>query len=109
MSTLLTSFDFTSQMRAAAVGERDVDGVSFGVQLADDGWSPDRIQDAQAEVIKELRAEHGNPLPEKMRLAVQTFLNTTFAGFSHPFCPIKRMAVRRFPSTVIRYSNHSLN
>jgi diguanylate cyclase (GGDEF)-like protein len=70
-------------MRAAAVGERDVDGVSFGVQLADDGWSPDRIQDAQAEVIKELRAEHGNPLPEKMRLAVQTFLNTTFAGFSH--------------------------
>lgn len=83
MSTSLTSFDFTSQMRAAAVGERDVDGVSFGVQLADDGWSPDRIQDVQAEVIKELRAEHGNPLPEKMRLAVQTFLSTTFAGFSH--------------------------
>ena len=83
MSTSLTSLDFTSQMRAVAVGERDVDGVSFGVQLADDGWSPDRIQDVQTEVIKELRVEHGSPLPEKMRLAVQTFLSTTLAGFSH--------------------------
>ena len=64
MSTSLTSLDFTSQMRAVAVGERDVDGVSFGVQLADDGWSPDRIQEVQTEVIKELRVEHGNPLPE---------------------------------------------
>ena len=70
-------------MRAAAVGERDVDGVSFGVQLADDGWSPDRIQEVQTEVIKELRLEHGAPLPEKMRLAAQTFLSTTLAGFSH--------------------------
>ena len=83
MSTSLTSLDFTSQMRAVAVGERDVDGVSFGRQLADDGWSPDRIQDIQTEVIKELRVEHGSPLPEKMRLAVQTFLSTTLAGFSH--------------------------
>jgi diguanylate cyclase (GGDEF)-like protein len=83
MSNSLTSLDFTSQMRAAAVGERDVDGVSFGVQLADDGWSPDRIQEVQTEVIKELRLEHGAPLPEKMRLAAQTFLSTTLAGFSH--------------------------
>ena len=90
MSTSLTSFDFTSKMRAAAVGERDVDGVSFGVQLADDGWSPDRIQDAQAEVIKELQAEHGDPLPEKIRLAAQTFLSTTLAGFSHRLLSDKR-------------------
>jgi diguanylate cyclase (GGDEF)-like protein len=83
MSNSLTSLDFTSQMRAAAVGERDVDGVSFGEQLADDGWTPEKIQDIQKEVLKDLRVEHSNPLPEKMRLAVQTFLSTTLAGFSH--------------------------
>ena len=103
MSTSLTSFDFTSQMRAAAVGERDVDGVSFGVQLADDGWSPDRIQDVQAEVIKELRAEHGNPLPEKMRLAVQTFLSTTLAGFSH-----RLLSDKRDGSKATSFDSHSL-
>ena len=57
MSNLLTSLDFISQMRAAAVGERDVDGVSFGEQLADDGWTPEKIQDIQKEVLKEVQKE----------------------------------------------------
>jgi diguanylate cyclase (GGDEF)-like protein len=70
-------------MHAAAVGERDVDGVVFGGQLAAARWRPEDIQNAQQSVIDELRIEFGRPLPEKMRIATQTFLSTTLAGYSH--------------------------
>jgi|GEM_PF-6682472 diguanylate cyclase (GGDEF)-like protein len=83
MSVTLTTSDFSKQMRAAAVGERDVDGVVFGGQLAAARWCPDDIQNAQQSVIDELRAEFGRPLPEKMRISAQTFLSTTLAGYSH--------------------------
>ncbi|HIA38164.1 MAG TPA: EAL domain-containing protein, partial [Planctomycetes bacterium] len=62
---------------------RDVDGVVFGRQLAAARWRPDDIQNAQQSVIDELRTEFGRPLPEKMRIAAQTFLSTTLAGYSH--------------------------
>jgi diguanylate cyclase (GGDEF)-like protein len=82
MSNSLTSSDFISQMRAAAVGDRDIDGVSLGENLADDGWSPEDIEIAQQGAVDDLRAEFGKPLPESMRISVQTFLSTTLAGFS---------------------------
>lgn len=83
MSISLTTSDFSKQMHAAAVGERDVDGVVFGGQLAAARWRPEDIQNAQQSVIDELRIEFGRPLPEKMRIATQTFLSTTLAGYSH--------------------------
>ncbi len=83
MSVTLTTSDFSKQMHAAAVGERDVDGVVFGGQLAAARWRPEDIQNAQQSVIDELRIEFGRPLPEKMRIATQTFLSTTLAGYSH--------------------------
>ncbi len=83
MSVTLTTSDFSKQMHAAAVGERDVDGVVFGGQLAAARWRPEDIQNAQQSVIDELRIQFGRPLPEKMRIATQTFLSTTLAGYSH--------------------------
>lgn len=83
MSSTLSTSDFAKQLHAAAIGEREVDGVAFGEQLADNGWSPQKIQDAQVHVIDELRSKYGRPLPDDMRIAVQTFLSTMLAGFSH--------------------------
>lgn len=82
MDNTLRNDDFANHMRAAALGERDVDGIELGKKMADAGWEPQQIQNAQQEVISALRTRYGTPLPKNIRLAAQTFLSTTLAGYS---------------------------